>query len=154
MAISENLKKALEISDITGIRSSFYTIILSDPGFKTNRFDEALEYVKATNITGIIDVHDGEKILPKEEWDEAYFDSLSSKLLDNFSEERIEQIKIVARALSASVETNEKKVFSNDDKKITTTTKNKNKDELNWVGIIGFALLVIWIIRQICKGGK
>lgn len=99
MLISKSLKKAVENKDIIAIRSSFYTIILSDPRFKTSKFDEALQYVKAHNLDGFIDVHDGEELKPESEWDEEYFDIISSKLQDNFSEERITQLKKVARGL-------------------------------------------------------
>lgn len=97
MAISETLKNAVFNGDLTAVRSCFYTILLSDPGFKTNKFDEALEYVKSKNMENFIDEHDGEMLIPEEEWNDEYFDLLASKLQDNFSEIRIRQLKEVAK---------------------------------------------------------
>lgn len=97
--ISEGLKRAVAEHDIVAARSSFYTIILSDPMFQTNKFDEALEYVKRHPFEGFMDPHDGEELIGEAQWDEAYFDLLASKLQDNFSEERILQLKRVAKGL-------------------------------------------------------
>ena len=102
MVMNENFRRAIENKDIVSIRSFFYTIILSDPGFKTNKFDEALAFVKDKNIEGVIVAHDEEELLPEEKWTEEYFDLLASKLQDNFSEERIEQIKKVAKRLNTA----------------------------------------------------
>lgn len=182
MSISDTLKKAVEIGDIITIRSSFYTIILSDPGFKTNSFEEALNYVKNANITGLMDEHDGEELLSESEWDDDYFDLLASKLQDNFSEERIEQLKKVAHKLSSLKEKkqNEKLVFEKMDLHQESDSNNTNYyeenkktrndyssskcnnrvtssnhiDELSWIGIAGVALVVFWILRHIFKGGK
>ena len=156
MAISETLKNAVEKKDITTIRSSFYTIIMSDPGFKTNRFDEALNYVKSHDVEGFIDVHDEEELLPESEWDSEYFDLLVSKMQDNFSEERIEQIKRVAEYISDKEhnsnvnDENENKIkiknncCPNSESVNDNLTENGN-EERKWLGIICVVSVFLFI---------
>ncbi len=120
MAISEYLRNAVDNKDIAKIHSAFYSIILSDPFFEFGRFDEALMYVKNADIEGFIDVHDGEELEPQEEWNEEYFDYLISKLQDNFSEVRIDQVKKVARGLNSAIKMK---------KEVKTRTVNENKSQ-------------------------
>lgn len=175
MAISETLRKAVNDKDITAIRSCFYTIVLSDPGFKTQKFDEALNFVKASNVDGVVDVHDGEELLPEEEWNDAYFDFLASKMQDNFSEERIEQLKKVAKGISNSVETKDVQKEPNMNNSHTASrnndsqngnnkynsSSNKSKslnvnsiEDYTWLGIVGVAIVTLWILGRILKRGK
>lgn len=174
MAISEVLKKAVFDDDITAIRSCFYTILLSDPGFKTNRFDEAINYVKLQGIN-IIDKHNGEELLSEEDWNEEYFDLLVSKLQDNFSEERIRQIKTVARKISLCNQgkTVEKMNLEEKDEPLKTyvyddgddgekrystvccpSNKYKKVFSNGWIGVIGLTVVVFLVIRHIFKGDK
>lgn len=122
---NEILEKAIKEKDLTTIRSTLYTIILSDPAFRTNKFDETLEYVKKKDVEGLIDEHNKEELKPKEEWNEEYFDLLLSELLDNFSIERIEYIKKVSKELYT------KNVKKTDSKKTTNNyvTSNRKKSE-------------------------
>ena len=138
MAVDDGLKLAVDNRDIVAVKSSFYTMILSDPTFRTSKFDEAFQYVKNSNLDGFIDEHDGEELLPESEWDEDYFDLLASKLLDNFSEERIQQLKKVAAGLDDSKE----------------VKKEEEKKTYSWI-IIGVAIIAALIfLKRLLKGGK
>ena len=159
MIISENLKNAVLDNDLTAIRSSFYTILLSDPGFETDRFDEALEYVKSHNVKDLIDEHDGEELLEKEYWNEEYFDLLASKLQDNFSKERIKQLKTVAKEVYSCDSDDEVKK----DEYTSNVSTNKAKtiisdicfdDKYAWVRKLGIFIVVVWFIRYIFKGDE
>lgn len=156
--LSNTLVEAVKNKDVRSVKNSFYTIILSDPFFDTGRFDEAIEYVKNSNLSGFIDEHDGEKLIDKSEWTETYFDLLASRLVDNFSEERIEQIKMVAEKLKKDKERKEKKkttASSDESKKIINSKINvKTKEDYSWILPIGVLLFMIVVIKKIIKGGK
>lgn len=176
MAVSEGLKKAVEEKDIVAVRSLFYTIILSDPMFRTSKFDETLEYVKQQKIEGLMDDYDGEELKPEEEWTEEYFDILASKLQDNFSEERIAQIKKVAKAVGMSEcsPPEAKKIEKVENKIEILPSKEKGKGARNgtesnegskrllgtydgkydWLIGLGIVLIVVSLIRRLFKGGK
>ncbi|MBO5020449.1 MAG: hypothetical protein J6D52_07275 [Clostridia bacterium] len=171
MLISDTLNKAIENNDMISIRSSFHTIILSDPAFATEKFDQTLNYVKRLNINGLFDEHDGEELLPEAEWDHDYFDLIASKLQDNFSEERIKQLKNVAKKLSVSDnnltiqekdinEINRKKDSDKIEDKYNSTSTNVKKSEvkygkeLGWIGAIGVAVATAYVLHRIFKRGK
>lgn len=92
------LRDALNAQDISAVHSYLYTMILSDPGFQSSRFDDALR-IAIQQLPQVIEPHNGEELKPESEWAEEYYDLLTSKLIDNFSMERINQLKKVARVL-------------------------------------------------------
>lgn len=98
--VSKMLQDAVKKRDLIAARSAFYTIILLDPSFTKGKFNEALQYVKNSGWDNFIDEHNGEELEPEEEWNEEYFDLLAAKLQENFSEQRIRDLKRVARKLS------------------------------------------------------
>lgn len=98
--VSKVLQDAVGKRDLIAARSAFYTIILLDPSFTKGKFNEALQYVKNSGWDNFIDEHNGEELKPEEEWNEEYFDLLAAKLQENFSEQRIRDLKRVAKKLS------------------------------------------------------
>ncbi len=124
--VSESLKKAVNKGDILEIRSVFYTIILSDPYFKTSKFDEALEYAQNKCKEELVDNDDGEELKPESEWNEEYFDLLISKLQDNFSIERINNIKVVVKYLKDTQEHDRKKSYVTCESECKTLESNNS----------------------------
>lgn len=154
MAISETLRNAVNDKDITAIRSCFYTIILSDPGFKSKRFEEALNFVKASNVDGVMDLHDGEELFPEEEWNEAYFDLLASKMQDNFSEERIAQLKKVAKKIYGTANNEDIENKKNSSKDKGKARDQSSIEDYTWIGIVGAVIAILWVFRRIFKRRK
>lgn len=157
LEISETLRNAVECRDLVSIKSSFYTIILSDPAFKTGRFDEALEYLKDKKIEDIMEKHDGEELKPEEEWNEEYFDLLASKLQDNFSEERIKHIKQVAKKLyesTAASEAAQKVCGSEERSRRKAIAADTGSDDYKWIGIIGTIAAVLLMLKHLFKRRK
>lgn len=99
MAVSKTMENAVLEKDPEKIYSSFYTILLSDPGFTTGKFDEAFQYVKSKNIEGFLQEHNGVPFAPMCDWDQQYWDAVASELVDNFSMERINHLKQVGKAV-------------------------------------------------------
>lgn len=166
MVVSDTLQKAINDKDIATIRSSFYTIILSDPYFRTNKFDETLKYVQKQQIEGLFDADIGAELKDKSEWNEEYFDLLASQLQDNFSIARINQLKQVAEYLASHEEksklVHEKVAFEKTDntqtkdetKRATYTKPTIEKDKSNVVAYVAIAIAGIWVLRKLFKGGK
>ena len=164
MEISDGLKRSIETHDIVGARSSFYTIILSDPEFTTNRFDEAITYVKERGFTDIFDEHDGEELKNSNKWNETYFDFMASKLQDNFSEKRIQYLKEIARYLY-TLKMTECKVYNSDNTENNNSgrkTSRKNikvetagdQTDYSPLLIIGIVLGAWFVLHKLFKGGK
>jgi len=169
--VSEKLKKAVDEKDLIAIKAFFYSIILSDPMFKTGRFDEALEYVKKTNGLELLETYDGEKLESEDKWDDEYFDYLSSKLQDNFSIERIEQLKLVSRRIEKNKsdwkDKELRKNHDNKDIKLSDENTEKNKSNVNserrnstsdfeqddytWLFVVGIIAMVFIILKKVLK---
>lgn len=157
--INENLKKAVDAKDILAARGFFYTIILSDPAFKTSKFEECFQYVMDRGLEGFLDPHDGEELKPKTEWDEKYFDLLASKLQDNFSMERISQLKKVASELygDSHISTDPSLTEKLEHQKKTNKSKSlhvNESDDYVWAFALGTVAIVWMLLRHIFKGDK
>ena len=102
MTLSKAMEVAIVEKDFGRIYSSFYTILLSDPGFVNGKFDQVLNELKMRNIEGLFQKYDEKSFKSKEEWNQQYWDSLASELKDNFCVERIEHLKEVSKFLYPS----------------------------------------------------
>lgn len=120
--VSKVLQDAVSKRDLIAARSAFYTIILLDPSFTKRKFNEALQYVKNSGWDNFMDEHNGEELKPEEEWNEEYFDLLAAKLQENFSEQRIRDLKRVARKLSPA----RQEVVAKERKKEEQSLRNKS----------------------------
>jgi len=163
MSVNKSLQEAVNNKDLIAIRGAIYTIILSDPGFKTSKFDEAWDYIKTSGIEGLFDSSDDERILPEEEWNDSYFDELVSELPDCFNEERISKIKKVGRKLysSSSGQINSRcqrnYQFDNkveDEDFDSTPSAYKKKRLYGLIGLIAVVIGIVFIFRLIFKGDK
>ena len=124
MALSKTMETAIVERDLGKIYSSFYTILLSDPSFESKKFDEALEIVKSKNIPGFMQPFNGKGLLDKSEWNHEYWDKLASELIDNFSEQRIKDLKAVS-AVVYPAEKKKEETYST-----TTTQKKTNQPQV------------------------
>lgn len=104
MVLSKTMEEAIKEKDLGKIYSSFYTILLADPAFNTGKFDEVFEIVRKQNISGFIQQYNNVPFKTEDEWDQQYWDTLSSELMDNFCIERINHLKLVSRKLYPSAQ--------------------------------------------------
>ena len=95
MEISKGMQEAIANRDLLGIYSSFYTILMYDPGFAMGQFDETLRYVKSKNIPGLMQPYNGTPFKGEAEWTVDYWDLVASQLMDNFCQERIDHLRRV-----------------------------------------------------------
>ena len=102
MTLSKTMEDAIAAKDLGKIYSSFYTILLSDPGFSNGRFDQTFAEVKRRNIEGLLQPYNGTTFKGKEEWTPQYWDSVASELMDNFCVERIEHLREIGKELYPS----------------------------------------------------
>lgn len=98
-----------DIYDIVGALMGY---INADPMFKTNDFDEAIQYVLSHGVSrqDLFDEFDPEIEMEEDQdkWDEEYYSYARVYLKDNFSEKRIQHVKAVARKLYPMVRTIQK----------------------------------------------
>lgn len=89
-----------DMYDIVGALMGY---INADPAFKTNDFDEAVEYVLAHGVseTELYDAFDPAHDLEEDEskWDEEYYSYARVYLKNNFCRKRIAHVQMVARKL-------------------------------------------------------
>lgn len=95
--ISEEFKKNVELGDIITVRSALVDYLIIDTTFR--RFDEALDYAK--QLINIIEPDDGKADydLVQKHWDETYLNKQKVALMVNFSQKRIEHIKLVIKTV-------------------------------------------------------
>ncbi len=163
MSVNKSLQEAVNTRDLIAIRSAIYTIILSDPGFKTGKFDEAWDYIKTKEVEGLFDSSDDERILPEEEWNDSYFDELVSELPDCFSEERVSKIKRVGRKLYSGGSGRSNSGYQGNyqfDHKVededfdSTLSAYKKKRPYGLLGIIAIVVGIVIIFKLIFKGDE
>lgn len=97
--VSEEFKKNVESGDVVTIRSALVDYLIIDTTFR--RFDEALDYAK--QFIDVIEPDDGQADydLVQEHWNETYLNKQKVALMVNFSQKRIDHIKLVVKTVLA-----------------------------------------------------
>ena len=153
--VTSKFKEVVNCNDVVGIKSALYTIILSDPFFSSGKFDDALEYVVDKKGKEFFDEHDGEVFLAESEWNEEYYNDVLSRLSDNFSEERVEKVKEIAKKINCYKKSDYKSIDISKTKNEKENGSNKRDiDEYSWAIAIILLIGVVWLFRKIFKGGK
>ena len=127
MAISKLMEEAIRKKDICKIHSFFYTILLSDPGFNQDRFENTLKEVKEYDLEGFIQEYNGIPFKEETEWNQEYWNDLASELMDNFCLERIVHIKKVGKKLYPAKKQTERNVKKPSKKKKEKSLLEKMK---------------------------
>ena len=96
MAVSVAFMEAVEQNNTTRARIMMKDSLLLDSS--GNEFVEMLKYAK-DNMQGVIDEHDGEVLKPSSEWSEDYLNDQMVKVVNNFSDERINLLRDMVKAL-------------------------------------------------------
>ncbi len=132
MTLNKTMENAIRAKDYGSIYSSFYTILLSDPGFATDKFDATLEEVKKRNLDELFKKYNGTPFKMPEDWNQEYWDSVASELVDNFCPERINHLKDISNKLYSSTN-----MYKQDTEWNSTSTidshKKKRKVSINRV---------------------
>lgn len=101
MSVSAEFKEAVEQNKTMRARIMMKDSLLLDSSGKD--FDEMLKYAK-DNMQGVIDEHDGEVLKPSSEWSEDYLNDQMVTVVNNFSDERINLLKDMVKALYSKKE--------------------------------------------------
>jgi predicted metalloprotease len=148
MHINKTIEEAVKNNDLKTIYSSLYTILLSDPGFSTSKFDDAMKYVKNNEIDGFIQKHNGVIFEAEEKWSEEYWDKVASELIDNFSMERINHLKDISKKLYPNKEDD----LNIEQKKTQEQSSSKSLNKkTGTVGIILAIIIVLIILYVLMK---
>lgn len=151
MELSKTMEEAIKENDMGKIYSSFYTILLSDPGFANGKFEQVLNELKMRNVEGLFQAYDGKPFKSKEEWNQQYWDRVASELMDNFCIERIEHLKEVSKVLYPSVKREQASAStsrnqSDDQKKTEQIQLSKHNQNSNTGKLIAVAIIVVIIL--------
>ena len=97
--VSEEFKKNVESGDVVTIRSALVDYLIIDTTF--SRFDEALDYAK--QLIDVFEPDDGKADydLVQEHWNETYLNKQKVALMINFSQKRIDHVKLVVKTVLA-----------------------------------------------------
>lgn len=149
-----------DIFDIVGALMGYINV---DPMFKTNDFEQAVQYVLSHGVTReeLFDQFDSEVDFEEnpDNWNEEYYSYARVYLKDNFCEKRIAHVKAVAKKIySSSVGTaSERPVAQNADyagnlqKKVQSQQMTTNKKPMPvWIKV-GIAIVVIALLAQVIK---
>lgn len=95
--VSEEFRKNVESGDVVTIRSALVDYLIIDTTF--SQFDEALDY--AEKSVNVIEPDDGKADYDcvQEHWNETYLNRQKVALMVNFSQKRIDHIKLVVKAV-------------------------------------------------------
>lgn len=93
--VSAEFKKTVDSGNKLRTRIILTNYVISDPSFKT--FDASLAYAKR-NIQDFMDTHDGEKFEDDtSKWTKDYLNKQLNNLVDNFSQERVNFVRKLAK---------------------------------------------------------
>lgn len=153
MALSSLMEKAIKENDLTTIYSSFYTILLSDPGFANGRFDQTLDELKRCSVEGLFQPYDGKEFKRCEDWNQQYWDNVASELMDNFCMERIEHLKAISRVLYPTnkkaideIDNLKKEQLEYQKKNIELIHSSKYKMSLNLAKMIAIITIILIVL--------
>ena len=152
MGLSRTMEAAVAEKDLGKIYSSFYTILLSDPGFSSGKFDQAFSEIKRYNIEGFLQPYNGRPFKTKEEWNSQYWDSVASELMDNFCMERINHLKAVGAVVYPSQNNQiqsgeaEKDQDKKEKKKKQKPSVYQSKNNFGKTVVIAAAIVIIFLI--------
>lgn len=95
---SNFLQECIEKRDLNGIKNALYVALNADRYFSTGNFDDILNYAKE-RVPEFILPDKGETFKPESEWTEDYWSKLSVSLKNEFTMEKVRQLKKMSAKL-------------------------------------------------------
>lgn len=128
MTLSKDFIGAVEEGNVLRVKLMLKNSLLIDPTCQS--FDQMLSFANE-RMTNLIDKHDSEIFKGSAEWDEEYYNAQTVKIVNNFSRERIDLLKSMARKLYVK-ESGGSSLGSNDDKHIRVDGSHSGKQSSEW----------------------
>ncbi len=145
MAVSADYIQAVKSGNTLRVRLMLKNSLVLDPTGKS--FEEMFDYAES-NIEGLVDEHDGEVFKNISEWDEEYYNEQTVKVMDNFSEERLNLLKDMAGKILVAFEQKDSSEVSAIE--APEDINNKNTKMLGGgVLALGVALVIFGIVLDI-----
>ena len=150
MAVSKELIEAVESNDILGVRLILKNSLILDPS--GNSFSEMLEYT-SSKISDLFVTHDGELFKDKNEWNKDYYNEQTVKVVNNFSVERVELLKNMAKMLfDNSNEVKKDIIYTSDDYKQDGRIKGESVSKIKIAGgivaAVGAGTIIYGIVAE------
>ena len=95
---SNFLQECIDKRDLNGIKNALYVALNADRYFSTGNFDDILNYAKE-RVPEFILPDKGETFKPESEWTEDYWSKLSVSLKNEFTMEKVRQLKKMSEKL-------------------------------------------------------
>ncbi|MEI0798996.1 hypothetical protein R4Q14_11815 [Brachyspira intermedia] len=137
---SNFLQECIDKRDLNGIKNALYVALNADRYFSTGNFDDILNYAKE-RVPEFILPDKGEIFKPESEWTEDYWSELSVSLKNEFTMEKVRQLK----KMSA-------KLYPPKTSSYQSTGGNSESPKISPIAIAVGAIIVIGIIIAIAAG--
>ncbi|MEI0491527.1 hypothetical protein R4J17_03695 [Brachyspira intermedia] len=95
---SNFLQECIEKRDVEGIKNILYMSLNTDRSFSIDNFDNILNYAKE-RVPEFILPDKGETFKPESEWTESYWSELAVSLRNEFTMEKVRQLKKMSEKL-------------------------------------------------------
>lgn len=148
---SNFLQECIEKRDIEGIKNELFTILNDDRTFSSERFDNALNYAKE-KVSEVILPDKGEVFEDESNWTEKYWTKVAVSLRNEFTMEKVRQLKKMSEKLYPPRNTKHYKDESTFTKGNQSLGGNSESPKINPVIIAVGAVIVIGIIIAIAAG--
>ena len=145
------LQECIEKRDIEGIKNVLYTSLNNDRTFYTSRFDDMLNYVKE-KVPEVILPDKGEVFEDESNWTEKYWTKVAVSLRNEFTMEKVRQLKKMSEKLYPARNTIPHQDESTFTKGNQSARGNREFPKINPIIIAVGAAVVIGIIIAIAAG--
>ncbi|WP_020005351.1 hypothetical protein [Brachyspira innocens] len=95
---SDTLNEFIAKRDVEGIKNALYIALNTDRSFSIDNFDNILNYAKE-RVPEFISADKGETFKPESEWTESYWTELAVSLRNEFTMEKVRQLKKMSAKL-------------------------------------------------------
>ncbi|MEI0551403.1 hypothetical protein R4K89_13970 [Brachyspira intermedia] len=147
---SDTLNECIEKRDLNGIKNALYMALNIDRSFSTGNFDDMMNYIKSKGITDFISPDKGETF--KSECTESYWTELAVSLRNEFTMEKVRQLKKMSEKLYPPRNTRHYKDESTFTRGNQSAGGNSESPKINPIAIAVGAVIVIGIIIAIVAG--
>lgn len=110
---SNSLRQAVENGNADKVRGVLTGIIQADPGFRTGKLEDAVQYAENCGVSPFEEKNDPQLPMNSEEtWDLVYFAASVTYLRENFTKERLDHVRRVGRKTHPEVPGPDEQVIS------------------------------------------
>ncbi|EKV58321.1 hypothetical protein [Brachyspira hampsonii] len=150
---SDTLNEFIAKRDVEGIKNALYIALNTDRSFSIDNFDNILNYAKE-RVPEFISADKGETFKPESEWTENYWTELAVSLRNEFTMEKVRQLKKMSAKLYPPRNTQHYRDESTFTRGNQSSGGSSESPKINPIAIAVGAAVVIGIIIIAIAAGK